>query len=85
MTDKVSKSALVRRKLKRVEGQIKGIVSMYEEGRTCLDVVQQIAAARSALGSIAKDILTCESLRCAAHPKDKSKLESTLKRLFEIG
>ncbi len=76
---------LVLGKLKRVEGQVRGVVAMYEEGRDCLDIAQQIAAARSALGAVAKDLLTSESVRCAAHPKEKTKLEQTLKRLFEIG
>ena len=71
-------------KLKRVEGQMRGVVSMYEEGRECLAVVQQIAAVRSALAGAAKDILTCESLRCAQHPSEQKKLGQTLKRLFEI-
>lgn len=77
-------SDLVFAKLKRVEGQMRGVVAMYEDGRDCLSVVQQIAAVKSALSGVAKDILTKESLRCAAHPKDKGKLEKTLKRLFEI-
>lgn len=78
-------SDLVLGKLKRVEGQVHGVVQMYQEGRQCLEIAQQIAAARSALGGVAKDLLTSESVRCAARPGEKTKLEKTLKRLFEIG
>lgn len=37
------------KRLRRVEGQIRSIVAMIEEGRNCLDVAQQLAAANSAL------------------------------------
>lgn len=74
----------VFRKLKRIEGQAKGITQMYQEERSCLEIVQQIAATRSALSGVAKDLLTSESVRCANSKAGKEKLEKTLKRLFEI-
>lgn len=36
-------------RLKRVEGQIKGILRMMEEGKDCKDVITQLSAARSAV------------------------------------
>lgn len=42
------------KRLRRVEGQIRSIVAMIEEGRGCVDVAQQLAAANSALNG-AKD------------------------------
>lgn len=71
-------------KLRRIEGQARGISQMYQEGRSCLEIVQQIAATRSALSGVAKDLLTDESVRCANSKSGKEKLEKTLKRLFEI-
>ncbi len=38
-------------RLRRAEGQIRGIQRMVEEGETCLDVAQQFSAARKALDS----------------------------------
>ena len=43
-------SAIIRR-LRRIEGQIKGIQKMVEEGKFCGDILIQIAAARSALNN----------------------------------
>ena len=43
--------ALVRR-LNRIEGQVRGIRRMIEEPRTCLEVLQQLAAAEAALNRI---------------------------------
>ena len=44
MRDEVKTSCLKR--LKRIEGQIRGLATMVEEDRYCIDVVTQIAAAR---------------------------------------
>ncbi len=44
-------------RLNRVEGQVRGIKAMVEEDRYCDDLLHQIAAARSALDSVAKLVL----------------------------
>jgi len=44
-------------RLRRVEGQLTGIRRMYEEGRYCVDVLDQLAAARAGLEAAALRIL----------------------------
>lgn len=44
------KKAVIRR-LRRIEGQIKGIEKMVEEDQFCGDILTQVSAARSALNS----------------------------------
>lgn len=39
----------VKKRLSRVEGQIRGILKMMEEQQNCKDVVSQLSAARSAI------------------------------------
>lgn len=39
----------IARRLHKIEGQISGIRRMYEEGRACIDVLDQISAARAGL------------------------------------
>ena len=56
MIEEVSKEMLVKR-LKRTEGQIRGIQKMIENGRECESVVTQLAAARSAIETVAGLIL----------------------------
>ncbi|MFD2115697.1 metal-sensitive transcriptional regulator [Paenibacillus yanchengensis] len=51
-----SKQNLTRR-LNRIEGQIRGIKAMIDKDVYCDDVLTQIAAAQSALGSVAKLLL----------------------------
>ena len=69
--------------LKRVEGQVSAVRKMYEEGRDCLDVVQQIIAARSALASIGKSVLAGEASRCATAKKPED-FDRILKSLVEM-
>jgi DNA-binding FrmR family transcriptional regulator len=50
------KDALVKR-LRRIEGQVRGIERMLEEDRYCIDILTQIAAVSTALESVAFKIL----------------------------
>jgi len=54
--EEISKEVLLKR-LKRVEGQIRGIQKMVESGRDCESIVTQLAAARSAIEGTAGLIL----------------------------
>ncbi|MEK7458209.1 MAG: metal-sensitive transcriptional regulator [Patescibacteria group bacterium] len=70
--------------LNRVRGQIDGIAKMVEEKRDCLDVVQQIMAARSGLARAGKTFISKEAVRCSKSAKDKDKLDELLKHLFSL-
>jgi len=54
--ESVSREALLKR-LKRVEGQVRGIQKMIENGRDCESVITQLAAARSAIEGVGGLIL----------------------------
>jgi DNA-binding FrmR family transcriptional regulator len=62
-----SKEAILRR-LHRVEGQVRGVIRMVEEGKDCEDILTQVAAARSALDRVGIHILTHRMRDCL---KDK--------------
>jgi DNA-binding FrmR family transcriptional regulator len=69
--------------LNRVEGQIRGIKKMYEEGRECEQIAQQIAAAQHALKRIGTHILTSEVVRCGKSQNRKD-LERAIESLVKI-
>jgi DNA-binding FrmR family transcriptional regulator len=52
----ISKETLLQR-LKRAEGQVRGIQKMIESGRQCEDIITQLAAVRSAIEGIAGLVL----------------------------
>jgi DNA-binding FrmR family transcriptional regulator len=57
-------TATAVRRLRRVEGQVKGVQRMLEEERDCAEIIQQIAAARSALDRVALDLISTGLEQC---------------------
>ena len=51
-------------RLKRIEGQIRGLQNMIEEGRECAEIVNQLAAARKALDKTGFLIITHRMEKC---------------------
>ena len=60
------KTAVLAR-LKRAEGQVRGIHKMVEEDRYCIDVLQQISAATRALQGVALHLLDEHLSHCVAN------------------
>ncbi|MEP0325116.1 metal-sensitive transcriptional regulator [Bauldia litoralis] len=56
----------VRKRLNRVEGQVRGIAKMVETDRYCIDVVTQIAAVRAALRKIEEAVIRDHVGHCVA-------------------
>ena len=52
MNEPITDEKLLSR-LSRIEGQIRGVSKMLEDGRYCIDVVNQVTAARKALEKVA--------------------------------
>ncbi|MBX6425885.1 MAG: metal-sensitive transcriptional regulator [Variibacter sp.] len=55
------------KRLKRIEGQVRGLARMVEEDRYCIDVITQIAAARAALRRLEEEILRDHVNHCVEH------------------
>ncbi len=60
-------------RLRRVEGQIRGIQQMLTDGRECRDVVTQISAARKALDQAGFELVASGLTYCLAHPEDAAR------------
>ena len=74
-------------RLNRIEGQIRGIRRMLEEDAYCIDVLNQVSAASSALGSFSKVLLTNHIRTCVVNDvKDgnEEKLEELVKTLGKL-
>ena len=52
------------KRLARIEGQVKGLRRMVQEGRYCIDVIQQITAAKKALEQTALVVMRCHIDSC---------------------
>ncbi len=67
--------------LKRIRGQLDGVIKMYEDERACVDIVRQVIAARSSLGRVARDLLTSEASHCSKERR-LGDLDEILKEVF---
>lgn len=65
VSDNITKS------LNRIEGQVRGIRKMYEEGRDCEQIAQQVGAAMKALKRVGTEILTSEVVRCSKEARTR--------------
>ena len=67
-----SKSDVLAR-LRRVEGQVRGLQRMVEEDEYCIDILTQITAASNALKKVAVGLLEDHIRHCVAHETEKGK------------
>ena len=56
----------LRKRLRRVEGQVRGIERMVDEDRYCIDVLTQISAIQAALDKVALGLLDQHAHHCMA-------------------
>jgi CsoR family transcriptional regulator, copper-sensing transcriptional repressor len=63
------KDALLKR-LKRIEGQVRGLQAMIEEERYCIDIVTQVAATRAALDGVALGVMEDHVRHCVREGGD---------------
>lgn len=54
----------IQKRLRRIEGQIRGITQMVDDDRYCIDIIHQIHAARAALGRVEDAILHQHAQTC---------------------
>ncbi len=85
-----NKEPLLKR-LRRIEGQVRGVESMVEEDRYCIDVVTQITAIQSALDKVALSLLEDHASHCVVGAEPELQDERTaelmgvVKRLLRHG
>ncbi len=53
-------------RLKRIEGQIRGLIDMVQDGRSCEEVAQQMSAARKAMDKAFYRMMACSMLDAVA-------------------
>ncbi len=55
-------------RLRRIEGQVRGVQRMVDEGRECSDILQQLAAIRSAVYQASLVLTRAYASRCLLEP-----------------
>jgi CsoR family transcriptional regulator, copper-sensing transcriptional repressor len=79
------KQKLIGLRLRRIEGQIRGLERMVGEDRLCVDLLTQIAAAQAALKGVGDEILRYHVRRCVPESFSKRLRAVERERLTELG
>ena len=77
--------AALNRRLKRIEGQVKGIQKMIEDETYCVDILVQISAIRSAIDNVGTIILENHIKGCVSNDLkygDEEQSEAAIKELM---
>ncbi len=79
-----SKEQLLKR-LRRVEGQVRGVERMVEEDRYCIDVLTQISAAQAALDKVALGLLDDHARHCIAQAEGEERVDKSDELMGAVG
>ncbi len=72
-------------RLKRIEGQIRGIEGMVAEDRYCIDVLTQISAAQAALDKVALGLLDDHAQHCVLGAEEADRDAKTQELMAAVG
>ena len=71
-------------RLKRTEGQIRGIQKMIEDEKECMDVITQLSAVRSSIDRVMGMIVADNLKNCFENPEEQAaKLEQAIKMIIK--
>ncbi len=78
------KEALGKR-LRRIEGQVRGIEKMVEDDRYCIDVLTQISAAQAALDKVALGLVDDHARHCVVGAEPEQQQARTAELMGAVG
>src|SRR5690554_5575880 len=71
-------------RLKRIEGQVRGVQKMIEEERYCVDVLIQISAITAALKKVGFHLLEDHTKGCVSHAVANGEGEAAINELMKV-
>jgi DNA-binding FrmR family transcriptional regulator len=72
----------LRNRLRRVEGQVRGIEKMVDEDRYCIDILTQISAIQAALDKVSLGLLAQHADHCVVHGHSGKEPEENVDELM---
>ncbi|HEU5422293.1 MAG TPA: metal-sensitive transcriptional regulator [Nitrolancea sp.] len=75
--------ALLKR-LRRIEGQVRGIQRMVEEGRYCIDIVTQLQAVQAAADKVAQEVLEQHIRGCVTNAIREENGDAAIEELMNV-
>lgn len=84
MSTKHASHATIVKRLKRAEGHLRAVIAMFEEGRGCLDLAQQLHAVESAVANAKRELIHDHIENCLDDPGSALSGRAALKELKAI-
>ncbi len=82
---KLEEKTKITNRLKRIEGQVRGLQNMVENDRYCVDILIQISAVQAALKKVGFTLLETHTKECVAQSiKDEDSSEEMLDELMKV-
>ena len=75
----------LRKRLRRIEGQVRGVQGMVEEDRYCIDVLTQISAIQAALDKVALGLLDEHARHCVMGAEGDERTDKTDELMAAVG
>lgn len=81
--DEASRASIVNR-LKRIEGQSRGIQRMVDDGRDCQDIMTQLAAMKAATHALSAELFEHFALHCLQNGDELVSQEKRVAKLVSV-
>lgn len=75
----------LNKRLRRIEGQVRGVQAMVEDDRYCIDVLTQISAIQAALDKVALGLLDDHARHCVQGAEGEARVDKTDELMAAVG
>ncbi|TVZ86919.1 DNA-binding FrmR family transcriptional regulator [Aeribacillus composti] len=72
------------KRLKRIEGQVRGVQKMIEDNRYCIDILVQISAIQAALQKVGFNLLERHASHCVAKAIKEGSGDESIRELMDV-
>lgn len=77
-------AATTIKRLKRIEGQVRGVINMVEQDRYCVDILHQLNAVKAALGKVEGEVLKAHAATCVEDAIQSGSAQAQRRKFNEL-
>lgn len=74
----------MKNRVKRLEGQLRGILKMMEEGKDCKDIVTQLSSSRSAIDRTIGLVVSSNLVECIRESDENKSTENSINEAVQL-
>jgi DNA-binding FrmR family transcriptional regulator len=74
----------IKKRLSRIEGQVRGVTKMVDGDRDCHEIIQQLAAIRSAVQQVSLVVVRSYAAQCLLEPHEGESQEAIVEDLINV-